>query len=197
MNQTVTRQNLYDYFEDCVSTVREEQGVGLSGNVVRYLASLLCDLGKTEHLFRAQQPPTLAEMHFRGLSLQSEHEALGHYKHLGDFALYIGGYFSESLQRKTVGIAYYADMGGAAYYRAANLSAGPAEIHTTLHSLFTEMATHFRECLGVLSEVADRNRGDSMDNLANLFERWLTTRDPYTGERLAKLGALPIGPIDD
>ncbi len=197
MTHPVTRENLYDFFEERVIMVRDEHGVGLSSNVVRYLANLLCQLGRTEHLFRQHQPRTLAEMHFRGLSLQSEHEALGHYKHLGDFALYIGGYFSDSLHRKTVGISYYADMGGAAYHRAAGLSAGSKEVHFSFHALFTEMATHFRECLWVLTEVADRNRCDSMTDLANLFERWLTTRDPHTGERLVKLGALPMRPIDD
>ncbi len=197
MSATLARQNLFDFFENRVQSVRDDQGAALSQEVVRYLAWLLTTLGKTEALFRNHQPETLAEMHMRGLTLQSEPEALGHYKHIGDFALYIGGYFSDSLHRKTVGLSYYAEMGGAAYHRAAGISQEAAGGLSSLHTLFSEMASRFPVCLGVLTEVAERDRTEHLTDLAGLFERWLTTRDPHTGRRLAKLGVLPAQPIDD
>jgi hypothetical protein len=197
MSTTLARQNLFDFFESRVQSVQQDQGAALSQDVVRYLAWLLSTLGKTEALFRNHQPETLAEMHMRGLSLQNEPQALGHYKHLGDFALYIGGYFSDSLQRKTVGLSYYAEMGGAAYQRAAGISQEAAGGLSSLHTLFSEMASLFPVCLGVLTEVAERDRTEHLTDLAVLLERWLTTRDPHTGRRLAKLGVLPVQPIDD
>jgi len=38
---------------------------------------------------------------------------------------------------------------------------------------------------------------DNLSDLGTLFERWLTTRDPYTGQRLMEMGMLPTSPIDD
>mgnify|MGYP002137355912 CR=1 FL=1 len=40
---------------------------------------------------------------------------------MGDFSLYIAGFFSDSLKRKLVDVDYYIGMGGAAYENAARL----------------------------------------------------------------------------
>ena len=196
MSSPQEKEILYDFFSERVEDADRSQGIELSTDAIRYLTVLLVQLGKTEALFRMTQPETLAEMHMQA-SQRPRNEALGIYKHMGDFALYIGGYFSESLQRKVVGVTYYADMGGAAYHQVAGLSGTLPMPNNPLHSLFTELGNRFRECLSILMDVSTKSRTGSNVDVVMLYERWLTTRDPLTQQRLVELGVLPQTPIED
>ena len=117
----MTDANLFDYFNSRVDDAVVAQALALPQQVTYYLSHLMVEVSKAERLFRIDSPQTLAEMHLRA-SGSPPVKAIGLYKQLGDRALYIGGYFGESLGRKTVGINYYADMGEAAYQRLAGLT---------------------------------------------------------------------------
>ena len=121
MTANLDRKNLYDYFSSQVVEVNERRNLELSLDLMRYLSALLVELSKTEKAFAAANPDTLTEWHFLAGSSRPD-KAVHLYKNLGDHALYIAGFFSESLERKPVGVEYYADMGGSAYHRAASLS---------------------------------------------------------------------------
>jgi hypothetical protein len=195
MSSPQEKEILYDFFSERVEDADHSQGTELSTDAIRYLTVLLVQLGKTEALFRTTQPETLVEMHMQAAQLP-RNAALGIYKHMGDFALYIGGYFSESLQRKVVDVTYYADMGGAAYHQVAGLSGTLPMPNNPLHSLFTELGDRFRECLSILMDVSTKSRTGSNVDVVMLYERWLTTRDPLTQQRLVELGVLPQTPIE-
>ena len=195
MSDNLARKTLYDYFSDYVSQVNDARRLELSLEAIRYLSAMLVELSKTERVFPWKEPTTLTELHCRAGEC-SPKQALYLYKQLGDHALYISGFFSESLQRKTVGIEYYADMGGSAYSRAAGLSSLSGEL-LALSTIFEELSYRFRQCIGVLSEVSEMDKEDSPKDILRLYERWLTTRDPHTAERLRSLGMLPIEPIPD
>ena len=196
MSSPQEKEILYDFFSQRVEDADRTQGTDLSLDAIRYLTVLLVQLGKTEALFRMTQPDTLAEMHMQAAQ-RPRNEALGIYKHMGDFALYIGGYFSESLQRKAVGVTYYAEMGGAAYHQVAGLSGTLPMPNNPLHALFTELGSRFRECLSILMDVSSKSRTGSNMDVVMLYERWLTTRDALTQQRLVELGVLPQTPIED
>ena len=195
MSENLARKNLYDYFSDNVARVNEARHLELSLEAIRYLSAMLVELAKTEKVFPWSEPTTLTELHCRAGG-SSPKQALYLYKQLGDHALYISGFFSESLEKKTVGVEYYADMGGSAYHRAAGLSCLSGEL-LTLSTIFEELSQRFRQWIGVLSELADMDKKDNPKDILRLYERWLTTRDVHTEERLRSLGMLPTEPIND
>jgi hypothetical protein len=186
------KSNLFDFFSSEVESVSASQRTGLSKEAHIYLANMLVELGDPERLFRGEETSTLADMHLIAGTAPPT-EALRRYKELGDYALCVGGYFSESLERKTVGVEYYADMGGAAYYRVANLSLVTGHF-TQLKDLFEELSGAFRACLGVLSQLGDSGRPKRSRDLGRLYERWLTTKDPHTYAQLTALGVFPTEP---
>ena len=67
----------------------------------------------------------------------------------------------------------------------------------TLSTIFQELSQRFRQCIGVLSELADMDKKDNPKDILRLYEKWLTTRDEHTAERLRSLGMLPTEPITD
>ncbi len=195
MSENLARKNLYDYFSDQIHRVNDHRNLQFSEETLRYLSALLVELSKTEKVFRWDDPVTLTELHCQA-SEADPRQALQLYKQLGDYALYISGFFSDSLERKTVGVEYYADMGGSAYYRAANLSAFAGQLMTLSH-IFEELSHRFRHCIGVLTEISEMDRQDSIQDVVRLYERWLTTRDQHSAERLKALGLLPTEPVFD
>lgn len=186
----MTHANLFDYFDGRVEDAADAQALKLPLQVSQYLKQLLVELTSTDHLFRADAPQTLAELHLRA-SGSPPGQAIGLYKQLGDRALYMGGYFHESLARKTVGAGYYADMGEAAYYRLAGLTRATWTDQGPLSALFGELAQAFRDCMKVLRTIGGRDRGQDLQDLVSLAQRWLATQDAHADRLLLERGALP------
>ncbi len=108
---SLAHANLYDFFDERLADAVDAQGVELSTDSRRYLALLLVERKRSERLLTAtDRPDTLAELHLAAATADRV-RAMRLYRHLGDRALYVAGYFQESLKRKAVGVDYYADMG--------------------------------------------------------------------------------------
>lgn len=191
-----TDANLFDWFDSRVDDAVETQALALSQDVTRYLKQLLVERTQSAQAFRIDSPQTLAELHMRA-SESPPGQAIGLYKQLGDRALYIGGYFHDSLERKTVGVDYYADMGEAAYGRLAGLCRVGWTERGPLSQLFGDMAQAFRDCLAVLRSIGGRDRGDDLEDLVALAQRWLQTQDAAADRLLLDRGALPTLPTEE
>ncbi len=195
MTNTLATRELFSFFEEAVEQAAKDVGAELSEDASLYLVTLLVDACKTDHLFWERGPTTLVDLHIRARRAPPS-EQVRLYKLLGDHALTIAGFFPDSLSRKLVGVEYYAQMGGAAYRTVADLFAASSAGGNLLTRLFAELGERIRTCIGVLSDVGDRIRSESAPDLLRLYERWLTTRDPRTGQRLAQLGVLKPGFAD-
>ena len=110
---------------------------------------------------------------------------------VGDRALFVAGFFGESLTRKVVGIDYYRDIGQAAY---GDLSSWLAR-HGA-RGVYAELAERFADCLEVLAGVSERARSDGVSDVLHLYERWLATGSERVRARLARLGCV-VGPAPE
>ena len=153
MSSRVTaNENLFDYFQ---ARVEEAPVRRLSEDTRLYLVTLLTDRARADRPSPPEQ--TLAELHLRGAHAPPA-EQIRAYRELGDRALYLLGYFAESLERRPVGPGYYAEMGAAAYYRVdVGFKRWFAD---AFGPLFRELAVRFDECVQVLEAVrrADEER---------------------------------------
>lgn len=192
---SLTQGNLYDFFSGRVDEAQQANGIELSDDASRYLALLLTESGRTERLLRADGPETLAELHLQA-ARSDRRDAMRLYRHLGDRALYLGGYFRDNVASSSVGLDYYADMGGTAYGQVASLGGGWVVRDDPWMRMFQELAEQFRDCLVLLAEVAERNGADGCDDVVALYERWLTRRSEVLARRLKELGVLSLEPIE-
>jgi hypothetical protein len=151
-----------------------------------YLVDLLDARVRTQRPDSAgSQPDTLAESFVEAL-LADGAARLARLRALGDRALFDAGFFGDSLRRRSVGVAYYRDIGSTAYLRVSTGTGSP---------LFEELATGFSDFIELLAEVADRARGRRSLDLLRLYDRYRETGSERARARLARHGLL-VSPDD-
>ena len=108
---------------------------------------------------------------------------------LGDHALFVSGFFGDSLDRSAVDADYYQEIGRNAYGDVAvglrDRGAGRA-----WSRLYDELAKGFADFTDLLAEVGDRSRPRGPDNLIRVYERYLRTGSPRDRVRLVRSGHL-------
>jgi len=105
-----------------------------------------------------------------------------HLRGLGDRALFVSGFFGDSLARRPVGIRYYGDAGRLAYAGVSAALGAPQS------QLFEELADRFVEFAEVLAEVGDSTRARGARGLVPLYERYLRTGSARDRRRLLRRG---------
>jgi len=110
---------------------------------------------------------------------------------IGDVALFISGFFVDSLANKAVDIDYYIHMGVNAY---GSLS---EETRRTFRGrafadVFRELASNFQILTDVLHEVRDSARPESDANLLQTYEIWRKTGSRRAENLLRQQGVVPI-----
>lgn len=110
-------------------------------------------------------------------------------KQVGDVSLFISGFFSESLRRKLVDVDYYVSIGGCAYQALSRVET------ESVSPVFAELGEKFVGFVDVLSEVSERTSCASNVDLLRLYERWLKTGSPRSGQLLVERGVVPNASI--
>jgi len=106
-------------------------------------------------------------------------------REIGDLSLFMSGFFSDSLRRKVVDVDYYVSIGGWAYNALSRFDSD------TLSPVYGELAEKFVDFVDVLSEVSERTSCASNADLLRLYERWLKTGSPRSGQLLIERGVVP------
>lgn len=178
-----------EFFREQLEQAMEHQKVSTSDFVEYYLVNLLSQgVG-------AERPPAepvpdetpLAVLYVRAVQ-SSRLERARLLKALGDTALFVSGFFADSLNRKLVDFDYYRSMGGFAYGRLAQ----DEEPRIFGPEVFSELAGRFAEFADVLSEVSEKTRLTSNVSILRLYERWIQTGSRRAAALLAERGIAPV-----
>ena len=110
-------------------------------------------------------------------------------KEIGDVALFVSGFFSDSLNRKLVDVDYYVTIGGRAYNALSRVETD------TFSPVFAELGEKFVGFVDVLSEVSERTSCASNSDLLRLYEKWLKTGSRRSGQLLVERGVVPNASI--
>lgn len=184
--------NARTVFAELVASALSETQVRPSPMAVAYLIGLLDSRviaippgGEAPE----QEPTSLAE-DLLTARLQRGTVRLKRLRNLGDRALFVAGFFGDSLTRSVVDLDYYGDVGRAAY---ANLA---ESLHCEVREpawtgLYTELASRFDQFVEVLSAVGDRSGRVANENLLRIYERYLRTGSERDRARLVRLGQVP------
>ena len=109
-------------------------------------------------------------------------------KETGDTALYVCGFFAESLSRRLVSVEYYMELGTAAYRRLVQLEKLLGEL---LRGVFFELSAHFPRLVEVLAEARSHfamHGTTSAFELLELYEQWRKTGSEHLAQRLRAAG---------
>lgn len=182
-----TGANLQEFFYRHIRDAIRNQHVEASPEAEFYLVSLLTRFAKSD---TARFTQDAALVHLLEHALEADRDTrISILKQLGDMALYVAGYFPESLSRKLVDTDYYIQMGGCAYSSISSLDA-----RRPIQELFQELAVKFSLWLDILGEVSVNGRfaGNEQD-LLKIYENWQRTGSRLAQLLLEKEGILPHG----
>ncbi len=178
------------FFKESLSEALAERKIETYPIVESYLVDLLVHYLFTENLFDEERSSgrksreTLAETMLKAASA-TPRVRFDLLKRLGDGALYVSGFFGDSLQRKVVDVDYYIDMGSTAYHSLSR------EIYEdTFAQLYKEIAYKFNAFVDVFALMSRKTmRGE--DSILRLMEVYAKTDSPLARERLAEFGLFP------
>jgi hypothetical protein len=178
-----------EFFREQLGKAMEHQGVSTSAFTEYYLVNLLVACVRGETLPGREEgydETPLALLYIRAAQApRAERARL--LKLLGDSALFVSGFFAESVEGTPVGLGYYRSLGGRAYAclgREAQRASG--------HDVFSELAGRFSQFSDVLAEVSEESRLAHPASLVRLYERWLSTGSRRAAALLEERGVTPI-----
>jgi hypothetical protein len=176
-----------EYFKELVETAMQHQRLAAREMTSFYLVNLLAGFIHFDRDSRHDTEPLgirFAKALQAGGSLQRDG-----LRHVGDRSLFISGFFSDSLNRGLVDVDYYIALGERAYGSLAR------QADDTFADVFDELSEKFSGFVDVLGEVSERTALASNTDLLRLYEKWLRTRSPRSGDLLVERGIVPNASI--
>jgi hypothetical protein len=189
--QILVGKSAQEWFREMVSESLAQRRLRVQEVTEFYLVNLLATFLEKERLFvedeegNAREEP-LALILLRALQADRRVRAR-ELRRLGDTALFVSGFFGDSLARSLVDVDYYIAMGERAYGTLADGERGPAV------QPFDELAGRFSEFVDLFAEIAELSSLRSNRGLVKLYERFLLTRDARVAERLRARGVALFG----
>lgn len=185
-----------EYFNALIEGAITSLGISLSEHTRVYLVHLLEHFISSDNLFPRSatgklQDQELALQLAAALEAEGVEERRARLRRLGDFSLYIAGYFSHSLEKKLVDVDYYIGMGGSAYLEAANL---PGKQVTA--DVFGELGTKFPSMVDLLGQISEESfishhsSENSPASLLRVYDLWTKTGSERLAQQLALAGIM-------
>lgn len=182
-----------EFFRKQLERAMDHQKVSTSEFTQYYLVNLLAGV------VRGQLPPSepgydempLAILYVRAVEA-SRRDRAKLLRMMGDTALFVSGFFADSLGgRRLVDLDYYKAMGGFAYARLAR----DEDPRVFGPEVFSELSGRFTEFADLLSEISESSRiAANHQSVLKLYERWMLTGSRRLATLLSERGITPIDP---
>ena len=182
------RESAIEYFKELVEHALTKQRLATQELTAFYVVQLLASFAErpavTDHDDSAPLAFQLAQaLESGGMQRRAS------LKQIGDLSLFTSGFFSDSLRTKLVDVDYYVSIGGWAYSALSRIESD------TFSPVFAELGEKFVGFVDVLSEVSERTSCSSNLDLLRLYEKWLKTGSPRSGQLLVERGVVPNATI--
>jgi hypothetical protein len=179
--QILVGKSAQEWFREMVADVLGHRRMKVQEVTEFYLVNLLTRFLEREQLFVEDgegnvEAEPLALILLRALQSERRARAAG-LRRLGDTALFVSGFFGDSLAGRPVDVDYYIAMGERAYGALAETERGGGA------APFEELSGRFPLFVDLFAEIAELGQLRSNRGLVKLYERYLLTRS----ERVAKL----------
>lgn len=166
------------------------QQVTTSASVEYYLVNILLNFLVSEPLKESGKRPLALQL--QDAFVSSDQEKTEALQQLGDYSLYISGFFSDSLNRKLVDVDYYISIGEIAYRHLSGLHRKKER-----KEMYLELSANFIRFVDVLSEVSHAtNLSTEHSDLLRLYEKWLRTKSERLKKLLEEQGISPISGLE-
>ncbi len=191
MSALVRDETPMEFFREQLEKAMEHQKVSTSAFTEYYLVNLLsaCVHGDLPPAEPGFDETPLAVLYIRAVQ-SSRAERTRLLRAMGDTALFVSGFFADSLSRGLVDLGYYKAMGGQAYARLSREDSARGVGST----VFSELSGRFCELADVLAEVSEASHLSTNQSVVRLYERWVQTGSRRAATLLAERGIAPVLP---
>lgn len=194
--RVIASADLREYFQQSIDDTLSRQGVDATVETVYYIVNLLTCFQRADRLFdfngdRLEIRP-LAMRYADALECRNDEEVNRIMQRMGDVALFIAGYFTESLGRKPVDVDYYIAMGSNAYGYLSGSMRGTRR-GGVFCDIFEELSVKFTRFVDVLSDLNDNTALGNHADILRQYEIWLRTGSKHARNRLRRYGIEPSG----
>lgn len=185
-----------DFFIEAVENAFVERRFSTFPSARSYLVKLLEYYVPAGNLFDEvdeqgrRKRSTLAETFLKAMN-EEPHVRAEMLKKMADRALYITGFFSDSLQRKVIDVDYYAEMGVTAYGALADSSR-----EDMAAKVYREYAAKFVAFSDILATISAQARIQDEANIMRLYETYAKTGSDFAREKLLERGLIAV-PLSD
>lgn len=178
-----------EFFKGHIESAMARLRLDAKGLTSYYLVDLLCRFMRPDTRIPFHDDPAepLALRLKRALDAAGMEQRV-RLRNLGDFSLFMAGFYSDSLRRRAVDLDYYVSMGEYAYSSLARRDDAFCEA-------YSELGRKFVPFMDVLTEISERTGQTSPQDVLRLYERWLRTGSPRAGSQLAGRGIAPNASI--
>ena len=187
--------NLRDYFRSSIDEVIAQQGVSLDPHATHYVVNLLTTYSRSDELYEDDGEcygiRPLALMLADASSAETVEKRNVLLQRIGDVALFVSGFFANSLATKAVDVDYYIHMGGNAYGSLSEEVRGSLRANT-FASIYRELAMKFQVLVDVLNEISEGAKEASELDLLRTYEVWRKTGSERAKNILKANGVVPI-----
>jgi hypothetical protein len=184
----VRQESAVEYFKELVDGALTHQGLATQELTAFYVVHLLTSFVQRPAAGEPDTELPLALQLAQALQTGGTRQRVS-LKQIGDLALFISGFFSDSLNRKLVDVDYYVSIGGSAYSALSRVETD------TFSPVFAELGEKFVGFVDVLSEVSERTYCSSNADVLRLYEKWMKTGSPRSGQLLVERGVVPNASI--
>ena len=188
-DELLLEHSLISYFSTRLTEQSEALRPPPHEDTLWYLSDMLSRLAYSENLFSYAEGQfnlrPLALLYKDAREAEDRHERCMILRQLGDVSLFVGALFPENFTRRGIQKSYLIGMGGAAYdYLAENAN--------VYRHVFSELAAMFTRILEVIAGVCSKSSIVGADDIIQLYQRWLQSKDPIIESQLIAVGITPM-----
>jgi len=188
-------RNLQDYFRSSIDDALARQRVDIDPHAAHYVVNLLTIFSRSDELYADDgesygiRPLALMLADAADASTTEHRNAI--LQRIGDVALFVSGFFANSLATKAVDVDYYIHMGGNAYGSLSEEVRGTLR-GNTFSRIYRELALKFQLLVDVLNEISEGSKENSDIDLLRTYEVWRKTGSRRAKAILKQNGVVPI-----
>jgi hypothetical protein len=174
-------KSTHEFFHGVLQEALSAHRLTLHDQTEFYLVHLLAEGGEGRNL---DEPLALKLAQAEGAEPHTRVQLL---REIGDTALYVCGFFAESLARRMVSVEYCMSIGGTAYYSLAH---GCRAVSARLRDVFDELSEKFPHLVELLRDARSEMSLQGSTNVLRLYEQWMQTRSEHLARRLRGAGLI-------
>ena len=190
-NLVTQTPSLQLFFHEKIKEAFNHQKIEADEHISFYLMNLLTHFSQSDKIHKNDEgTETPLAILFYQAQQSSDQDKGRTLKYLGDFSLFVAGFFQDSFLRKIIDIDYYIGMGEIAYRELSY--AGLFKNQQALFSMiFSELGSRFIQWVDVLSEVSEKTQFQTPSDLLRLYEKFLKTGSERMKQQLIVQGIFP------